>query len=248
MTVTITGIVLTYNNIHTIRHCIESLRKFDEILVLDSGSTDGTKEYLEKNSNITLYEGPLLQGHWIEAHNFLILESSSSHCFYLDSDEIIHPNIYNELKEIWTKQPICYPVTHRATVIYKDRCKKERHPDPQFRSGPVKTLRYYNPRNTVHEQLDPKYVGSNPKLVKTKHIIIHNRNIEKKWCLEQLRRTQDIIRNTPRAMSLYDEYRVNTFEELVDYMKNMETFSIWNLKKEGYILPEKKVLKKVFDI
>lgn len=246
--ITITGLVLTYNNIHTIRHTIESLKKFDEILVLDSNSTDGTKEYLQRNKRVTLYEGPELKGNWINAHNFLILESSSSHCFYLDSDEFIHPNIYNELKEIWNKDPEVYPVTARATVVFKDRCKKERHPDPQFRGGPVKTLRYYNPRNTVHERLDPKYVGTHPKLKRTKHIIIHNRNLEERWCLENLKRTQDIIRATPKAMSLYDEYKVNTFEELVEYMKNMPTFSIWDLPKEGYILPDKKTIKKVFKL
>jgi len=49
-------------------------------------------------------------------------------------------------------------------------------------------------------------------------------------------------------MSLYDEYKVNTFEELVEYMKNMPTFSIWDLPKEGYILPDNKVIKKVFKL
>jgi len=244
----ITATVLSYNNVHTIKECIESLKKFDEILVLDSNSTDGTREYLEKQKNVTLYSGPEIKGNWIGVHNALILESSNPYVFYLDSDEIINVDFYDELKMLWTKHPDAFPVHARATVIRDSLCKKERFPDPQFRGGPKDKFRYYNPRNTVHEILDPKYAGRNPEFSRMKYIIVHNHSIDYEWSRNNIRRTQDIIRKTPGAMSLYDEYKVQTWKELLDYFRKMPAFPLSDVEKQGFILPRKERLEKVYKI
>jgi len=240
--VTISGIVLTHNNINTIKSCIESFKKFDDIIVLDSDSTDGTFEYLEGHEKVTLFTGPQIGGKWISVHNSLIRECKTSHCFYLDSDEMINIDVYDELKALWKKESDVFPITARVTIIHGSQCKKERHPDPQFRAGPVDKLRYYNPKNEVHERLDPKYTGVNPKVSSMKHIIVHNRDINQEWCRNQLERTQGIIRKSPGARSLYDEYKVSTFEDLAKHIKNMESFSIYKIEEKEFVLPRKKRL------
>jgi len=238
----ISGIVLTYNNIHTIKQCIKSFKKFNEVLVLDSNSTDGTKEFLKNHPKVTLYSGPPIENKWIPIHNAMILECNNPYCFYLDSDEMINVNAYDEMQELWRKYPKAFPVHGRATIVHSNQIRQERFPDPQFRGGPTKTLRYYNPRNTVHELLDPKHVGHKPLLSRMNYIIIHNRNIEQEWCRKQLEWNQQKIRETSNTRSLYDEYNVKTFDELIEFMKKMPTFPISDLEKSKFILPSKKRL------
>jgi len=240
--ITITGIVLTYNCIYSIKHCIESLKKFDDIIVLDSNSTDGTLEYLEKQDNVTVFTGPQITGKWINAYNFLIRECKTSHVYYLDSDEMINVDIYDELKDLWEKESDAFPVSARATIVYQDKCKKERYPDPQFRGGPVDKLRYYNPRNETHDMIDARFSGTSPIFKKIKHIIVHFRNIDNEHYRKRLEILQGKLKKLPNVRSLYDEYNVNTFEDLIEFMKNMPVFPLEDVVKEGYILPRKKRL------
>jgi len=238
--ITITGMVLTYNCMPTIKYCLDSFKKFDEIVVLDSNSDDGTLEYLKKHDKVTLFVGPQIEDRWIPSYNSMIRECETSHAFYLDSDELINVNAYTELKKLWKKDPNIFPVTARATVVFEDKCKVERHPDPQYRGGAVDKLRYFNPRNPVHDMLDVKFAGMTPKFSRTKHIILHVKNLDDPYYRKRLEWNQAKIKRNPNARSLYDEYRVGSFDELIDHMKKMPTFPLSDIVKQGFKLPTKK--------
>ena len=54
--VSISAIVLTKNSERTIYRALDSLKELDEVIVLDSGSTDKTKEIVKSFKNVKLYE------------------------------------------------------------------------------------------------------------------------------------------------------------------------------------------------
>lgn len=63
---TVAAVVVTYNRLSLLKECIEALRnqsrKADAIIVVNNGSTDGTKEYLEEQSDISVINQDNLGG------------------------------------------------------------------------------------------------------------------------------------------------------------------------------------------
>ena len=55
----IAGVVVTYNRLPLLRLCIDALRKqsrpLDRILVVNNGSTDGTKEWLDSQNDLEVF-------------------------------------------------------------------------------------------------------------------------------------------------------------------------------------------------
>jgi glycosyltransferase involved in cell wall biosynthesis len=81
----ISVLLLTQNNENSIRRTLESIKGFDEIVVVDGGSIDGTKKIVGEYPNAVFYENP-----WpgfIEQRNFSISKASHDWCFMIDSDE-----------------------------------------------------------------------------------------------------------------------------------------------------------------
>jgi len=86
----ISFVVLTLNNNKTIKNCIESIVSQNypvfETLVIDGGSTDGTKEIVEqyRDFNVKLYE---FAGHGIGKSRQIGVEFSKGEiCAFIDSD------------------------------------------------------------------------------------------------------------------------------------------------------------------
>ena len=50
-------VVLAKNNEQTIKKTLESLNKFDDVVVYDNGSSDNTKNIAKSFSNVNLIEG-----------------------------------------------------------------------------------------------------------------------------------------------------------------------------------------------
>lgn len=93
----ISAIVLTKNSEKTIKRALESLKTLDEVIVLDTGSTDHTKQIVATFSNVRLYE-----------HHFTgfgamrtLATSYASHDWVLslDSDEQLSKHALKEIEE-----------------------------------------------------------------------------------------------------------------------------------------------------
>ena len=54
----ITALIITYNEIGYIEKCIASISFADEIIVVDSYSTDGTYEYLLNHPKVRVIQNP----------------------------------------------------------------------------------------------------------------------------------------------------------------------------------------------
>lgn len=97
--------ILTFNSIDKIENCIKSALWCNEIVIIDSNSTDGTIEMAKK------YNCKIVQ---VEFKNFGDLRNQGiNSCqndwiFSLDSDEVCTKEVENEIKEIINKNDINY--------------------------------------------------------------------------------------------------------------------------------------------
>ncbi len=98
----LSAFVTTYNDEETIEACLESLKWADEIVVLDSFSTDRTVEISSR------YTSRVLQ------HRFLGYgrqkQLAMDHCtcdwvLFLDSDEILSPRLQKEIQQLMKSEP-----------------------------------------------------------------------------------------------------------------------------------------------
>ena len=109
----ITAIIITFNEIGYIERCIDSIGFVDEIVVVDSHSTDGTYEYLVNRGDVRVFQ------HKFE--NFTLQKSYAlglaSHDWILfpDADEVITLPLAQEIEEI-----ISGSTPHAAFWVYRE--------------------------------------------------------------------------------------------------------------------------------
>ena len=93
---TISAVLITHNEEHNIREAIESVLWLDEIVVVDSLSTDRTIEIARE------YTTRVFQRPWpgyVEQKNFATGQASHDWIFSLDADERISPLLKKEIEE-----------------------------------------------------------------------------------------------------------------------------------------------------
>jgi len=101
-------VVLTYNEAHRLRPCLESVRWADEIVVVDGFSTDETvavaREYTDK---ILLSDrlGPKNPGGYSAQRNFALQNVSSPWTFFIDADERCTPELAAEIRQTLAAPP-----------------------------------------------------------------------------------------------------------------------------------------------
>ena len=98
----LSGVIITFNEGKNIERCLQSLIKVvDEIVVVDSFSTDNTKEICLKY-NVTFIEQEFLG--YIEQKNFALKQASNDYIVSLDGDEALSERLQKsiiELKSNW---------------------------------------------------------------------------------------------------------------------------------------------------
>lgn len=98
MTPTLTVAVLAFNEAHRIAQCLGSARFADQVVVVDSGSTDGTVE-LARSLGAEVHSYPDWQGFAVQ-RNRLLAHATGDYVFFLDADEVIGPEFQQELQAI----------------------------------------------------------------------------------------------------------------------------------------------------
>lgn len=99
----VTAIIPTYNEADRISNAIESVHWADEIMIIDSFSTDQTLEIAAEYPVIILeheYIGPADQKNWA------IPKASHEWIFILDADEEVSPALESEIKAILSQKEI----------------------------------------------------------------------------------------------------------------------------------------------
>ena len=105
----VTAIIPTFNNEKIIRRCLESVRWADEILVIDSFSTDATLDICRE------YGARIIQHEYINSalqKNWAILQAKHDWIFLLDTDEYLEDGLGDEIFDA-LNNPI--PATRAST-------------------------------------------------------------------------------------------------------------------------------------
>ncbi|EPR72933.1 Glycosyl transferase, family 2 [Winogradskyella psychrotolerans RS-3] len=98
----LSGVIITFNEERNIEQCLQSLvNVVDEIIVVDSFSTDTTKAICER-FNVKFIEQEFLG--YIEQKNFALSQASNDHIVSLDGDEALSDKLQQsiiDLKSNW---------------------------------------------------------------------------------------------------------------------------------------------------
>jgi len=96
--------IITYNEENNIEDCLASVTDIaDEIIVLDSISTDGTEDICRKNPKVSFYQHPF-DGH-IQQKNRALELCSSDWILCIDADERVSPELAVSIRKLMDKNP-----------------------------------------------------------------------------------------------------------------------------------------------
>lgn len=91
----LTALVITYNEIGYIENCIDSVRFADEIIVVDSHSTDGTYEFLMQDPDVTVFQNPF--ENFTQQKTYALDQASNDWVLFLDADEVVTEPLREEI-------------------------------------------------------------------------------------------------------------------------------------------------------
>ncbi len=97
MTEKITAIIPVFNNEKIIRRCLESIKWADEILIVDSYSSDGTLDICRE------YGARIIQHEYINSalqKNWAIPQAAHEWVLLTDSDEVVGPALRDEIRKV----------------------------------------------------------------------------------------------------------------------------------------------------
>jgi hypothetical protein len=96
--VSLTIAILTMNEARRIERCIKSAAWADQMVVADSGSTDGTQA-LARGLGAQVIDYPDWQG-FAEQRNRLLTHCTSDYVFFLDADEELTQALSQEIRDV----------------------------------------------------------------------------------------------------------------------------------------------------
>ncbi len=148
----LSAIVLTRNEERNIEHCLASLSWADELLVVDSGSTDATVALAQKYG-ATILEHPFTD--FASQRNFAMQQAKGDWVLFLDADERITLELEEEIRRVISQEtktiPACVYAIPRHTYFFGKRLRfsDARH-DAPIRLFPKRDVCWTQP---VHETI-----------------------------------------------------------------------------------------------
>ncbi|QCW99349.1 glycosyltransferase [Aggregatimonas sangjinii] len=91
----ISALLITFNEIANIDEVLENIQFADEIIVVDSYSTDGTVERIKTNSRVQLFQRPFIN--YTNQKSFAMKQASNDWILFLDADERLTDALKNEV-------------------------------------------------------------------------------------------------------------------------------------------------------
>lgn len=98
----LTALIITFNEIGYIENCLKSIDFADEIIVVDSYSSDGTYEYLSSLENVRVIQHPFKN--YTTQKAFTLEQASNDWVLFVDADEVVTPELQQEISETINSQ------------------------------------------------------------------------------------------------------------------------------------------------
>lgn len=149
----ISALVITYNEIGYIEACLNSLSFADEIIVVDSYSTDGTYEYLRNREDVTVIQNPFKN--FMAQKSFAMSKANHDWILFLDADEVIPAALKREIQETLQKDPKTVAFKFRRQFMFKTNKLRFSgwQTDKNYRLFRKSKVRF-TPSRIVHETLE----------------------------------------------------------------------------------------------
>ncbi len=142
-------IILTRNEEANIEATMESAAFADEIVVIDSGSTDRTQELAEKHG-AKFITHPMDERGFAGQRNFALMQTEAEWVFYLDADERITDEAAKEIKAVTDKNEQKVFRIKRMNILFGQLMRYGAHrPDWCLRLFPREAVVW---EGRVHEQ------------------------------------------------------------------------------------------------
>jgi len=167
MPINMSAVIITKNEVDRIETCIQSLLPLtNDIVVMDSGSTDGT---VEKAQGLG---AKVFQTEWLgygATKNLGHTKASNDWIISVDADEYLSAELIEEIKVLEPGRGKIYAFDRQNYYLGRKIMHSGWSPDWVLRIFDKKNVQWNE--NLVHEKLVIPY---NFKVVKLKHKLIHN--------------------------------------------------------------------------
>lgn len=141
-------VILTKNEEKHIAACMASAAFADEILVIDSGSTDGTQAIAEAHG-ARFIPHPMTDEGFAGQRNFALTQTQADWVLYLDADERITPELAASVQQAAAGELSTAYSLHRVNVVFGQTMHHGAHrPDRCLRLFPRTQVTWYG---RVHE-------------------------------------------------------------------------------------------------
>ena len=141
-------LILTYNEEKNIEACVQSVSFADEVILIDSGSTDNTATIANKLGAKCIYN-PMNEG-FAGQRNFALTQTEAEWVLYLDADERITPELGAEIQQVIQNKEQCAYKILRRNIVFGQHVEYGGHsPDWSLRLYPRTAISW---EGMVHEQ------------------------------------------------------------------------------------------------
>lgn len=145
---TLTAIILARNEEHHIQECIASVKWADHVLVVDSGSSDQTRE-LATTAGVEVQYNYFKN--YAQQRNDALKFTNAEWVFFIDADERCTPKLAEEIKSVLANPThVGYNVPRHNYIFGKLTQHTGWYPDYQLRLL-KRTEAQYDPQKQVHE-------------------------------------------------------------------------------------------------
>lgn len=102
-----------------IEQCLDSVSFADEIVVVDSYSTDGTFEYLEKHPKVRVVQHPF--ENFTAQKSFALNQASNEWVLFIDADEVVSKKLETEILETINNPKACEAYWFYRKFMFKNQ-------------------------------------------------------------------------------------------------------------------------------
>ena len=115
----ISALVITYNEMDNIKRCIDSIAFADEIIVVDSYSTDGTFEFLKLYPRVKVLQRAFKN--YTDQKAYTLQQASHDWVLFVDADEVVTNALQEEIIATINNTPIYNAFWFYRTFMFKNR-------------------------------------------------------------------------------------------------------------------------------